>query len=87
MIYVIGLEERAMNLSIRQPSLREMLDEPMVRLVMDRDGVTREEVEELVDHLHAAFVNRPGTVIAHSVADVSTDGEPARGEAPSRFGR
>lgn len=34
-----------------QPALQEMLDDPIVRSVMRRDGVTRGEVEELVGNL------------------------------------
>ena len=36
-----------------QPRLQEMLDDPVVRVVMCRDGVAREEVEALVHSLAA----------------------------------
>lgn len=36
-----------------QPTLDEMLDEPMVRLVMASDGVTRAEVESLFRNLRS----------------------------------
>lgn len=32
----------------KQPSLDEMLDDPMMQLLMQRDGVTREEVVALM---------------------------------------
>jgi hypothetical protein len=32
-----------------EPALNEMLDEPIVRLVMERDGVARREVRELIE--------------------------------------
>lgn len=31
-----------------EPSLREMLEDPIVRLVMRRDGVDKDEVRELL---------------------------------------
>lgn len=34
-----------------QPSLDEMLDDPIVRLLMKRDGVTRQQVEDLMRSL------------------------------------
>src|SRR5690554_394834 len=34
-----------------QPRLQEMLDDPIVRLVMRRDGVARDQVEQLVRSL------------------------------------
>lgn len=36
-----------------QPKLQEMLDDPVVRVVMHRDGVDREQVEMLVRTLAA----------------------------------
>ncbi|MCW5729978.1 MAG: hypothetical protein KIT20_04410 [Alphaproteobacteria bacterium] len=37
-----------------EPSLREMLDDPIVRLVMRRDGVDREQIRELLEPLRNA---------------------------------
>lgn len=34
-----------------QPTLEEMLDEPIVQLLMARDGVARAEIETLVERL------------------------------------
>lgn len=36
------------TLPIREPTISEMLSDPVVQKVMARDGVTREEVEDLV---------------------------------------
>jgi hypothetical protein len=36
-----------------EPILEEMLDEPIVRLVMDRDGVTRHTVEAFIRTLRS----------------------------------
>jgi hypothetical protein len=35
-----------------QPTLHELLDEPMVRLLMAKDGVSRSQVEALFRRLH-----------------------------------
>ena len=35
----------------QQPTLQEMLDDPVVAALMDRDGVTRREVEALMADL------------------------------------
>jgi len=35
----------------REASLREMLDDPIMHLVMARDGVSRQEVEDLIRSL------------------------------------
>jgi hypothetical protein len=34
-----------------EPTLDEVLEEPIVRLVMRRDGVARHEVRELAEHI------------------------------------
>jgi hypothetical protein len=35
----------------QEPSLSEVLDEPITQLVMDRDGVDRHDLEEMLDRL------------------------------------
>lgn len=40
--------------SHEQPTLAEMLDEPIVQLLMARDGVARAEIETLVERLRLA---------------------------------
>lgn len=40
----------------REASLREMLDDPIMHLVMARDGVSRQEVEDLVRTLCARLM-------------------------------
>ena len=35
----------------REPTLGEMLDDPIVRLLMDRDGVARPDMEKLIDNI------------------------------------
>jgi hypothetical protein len=35
----------------REPTLGEMLDDPIVRLLMVRDGVARPDLEKLIDHI------------------------------------
>jgi len=34
-----------------EPTLGEMLDDPIVRLLMVRDGVARPDMEKLIDHI------------------------------------
>jgi hypothetical protein len=38
-----------------EPSLDEMLDDPVIQAVMSRDGVARDEIEDLVALLNARF--------------------------------
>jgi len=38
-----------------EPSLDEMLDDPVIQAVMARDGVARGEIEDLVAAIHARF--------------------------------
>ncbi len=38
-----------------EPSLEEMLDDPVIRAVMDQDGVERREIVDLVASIQAAF--------------------------------
>jgi hypothetical protein len=38
-----------------EPTLDEVLEEPIVRLVMRRDGVARHEVRELVEHIRGQW--------------------------------
>jgi hypothetical protein len=40
----------------QQPDLAEMLQEPVVQLVMARDGVSREELEDLIARASARYV-------------------------------
>ena len=35
----------------REPTLGEMLDDPIVRLLMVRDGVARPDMEKLIDNI------------------------------------
>lgn len=35
----------------REPTLGEMLDDPIVRLLMARDGVARPDMEKLIDNI------------------------------------
>lgn len=39
----------------QQPDLAEMLQEPLVQLVMERDGVSREELEDLIARVGARY--------------------------------
>lgn len=43
----------------RQPDLAEMLQEPVVQLVMERDGVSREELEDLIARVGARYAALP----------------------------
>ena len=59
-------------------SLRQMLDDPVVRVIMARDGVSRGQVEDLVARLRR---RRPG-------ADARTSdrtGAPERGTCATQF--
>ena len=38
-----------------EPSLDEMLDDPVIQAVMARDGVARAEIEDLIAAIHAQF--------------------------------
>lgn len=40
-----------------EPTLEEMLDEPIVRLLMKRDGVTRHTVDDLIRTLRSRHHN------------------------------
>lgn len=51
-----------------QPGLREMLDDPMVELLMARDGVTAAEVEELIRTLRSAPASQAGAAQAGPAA-------------------
>lgn len=39
-----------------EPSLRELLDDPVVHLVMERDGVRSDEVEELMTRVRTRLL-------------------------------
>lgn len=41
-----------------EPSLKEILDEPIVRMLMERDGVRRVDVERIVTGLDRRFLSR-----------------------------
>ena len=47
-----------MEKHLPQADLAELLQEPVVRLVMARDGVTQEEVEDLIARVGARFAER-----------------------------
>lgn len=40
-----------------QLDLAEMLEEPVVQLVMERDGVSREELEDLIARVGARYAS------------------------------
>jgi hypothetical protein len=42
-----------------QPDLAEMLEEPVVQLVMARDGVSREELEDLIARVGERYTAEP----------------------------
>lgn len=44
-----------MGNKLQQPDLAEMLQEPVVQLVMERDGVSREELEDLIARVGARY--------------------------------
>ena len=43
----------------QQPGLAEMLQEPVVQLVMERDGVSREDLENLIAEVGARYAALP----------------------------
>ena len=43
----------------QQPDLAEMLQEPVVQLVMERDGVSREDIENLIAEVGARYAAAP----------------------------
>jgi hypothetical protein len=43
-----------------EPSLEEMLDDPVVQAVMERDGVTDERVRASLSHARHAVKDHPG---------------------------
>ena len=43
----------------QQPDLAEMLEEPVVQLVMERDGVSREDLETLIAEVGARYASLP----------------------------
>lgn len=45
----------------QQPNLAEMLQEPVVQLVMERDGVSREELENLIAEVGARYAALPAS--------------------------
>lgn len=45
----------------QQPDLAEMLQEPVVQLIMERDGVSREELEDLIARVGARYVVLPSS--------------------------
>ena len=45
----------------QQPDLAEMLQEPVVRLVMERDGVSREDIENLIAEVGARYAALPAS--------------------------
>jgi len=40
-----------------EPSLKEMLDDPLIQFVMKRDGVTRADIETLIGSMRARFIS------------------------------
>jgi hypothetical protein len=48
-----------MRYDSQQPDLNEMLQEPVVQLVMERDGVSRQELEDLIARVGARYVALP----------------------------
>lgn len=56
-----GHEERFMRNNTQQPGLAEMLEEPVVQLVMERDGVSREELETLIAEVGARYAGLPAS--------------------------
>lgn len=48
-----------MTYNAHQPDLAEMLREPVVQLVMARDGVSREELEDLIARVGARYATEP----------------------------
>ncbi|MGF1623996.1 MAG: hypothetical protein ACFCVH_03860 [Alphaproteobacteria bacterium] len=52
----------------QQPTLREMLDDPLVIALMDRDRVTRHEVEALMRGLRTRHGVRSATPVAPAPA-------------------
>ena len=52
----------------REPSLDELLDEPIVRLLMRRDGVEAHEVRALVEAMgrHMTTQSSRGGLVGHS---------------------
>jgi hypothetical protein len=67
-------ETRAMEKQFPQPDLAEMLQEPVVRLVMARDGVTREEVEDLIARVGARFAERHDDPAASATENLPPSG-------------
>lgn len=53
----------------REPTLSEMLDDPLVRLVMARDGVRPDEVRTLIAATAARLAAR--SAAAHTPADTA----------------
>jgi hypothetical protein len=47
------------DLNCREPRLREMLDDPLVQVLMARDKVRRSEIVELVRDVQARLDARP----------------------------
>ena len=45
----------------QQPDLAEMLREPVVQLVMERDGVSPEELEDLIARVSARYAALPSS--------------------------
>jgi hypothetical protein len=56
-----------------EANLRELLADPLVRLVMARDGVTPVEIEELFANLSPRCGAEKGLVIRLSLAEAGTD--------------
>ena len=50
-----------MRNNTQQPDLAEMLEEPVVQLVMERDGVSREELETLIAEVGARYASLPAS--------------------------
>lgn len=46
-----------------EPHLKDMLDDPIIQSVMKRDGVKREDVEKLIDHVRARLIAEKSRMI------------------------
>ena len=55
-----------------EPSLAEVLADPIVRTVMVRDGVTKEEIDGLIQAVRDKLVGRPAK---HPTGDEHPTGE------------